>query len=94
MTDKERSEGCLCAILLTIIVIIVVPFMFWPRSIEGRVESMVSTNVNTTINFTDGRSRSFENVPPKPVEKGKYYLIMYNNLRYIYNVKEIDEYAP
>ena len=39
------------------------------------------------IHFADGREKSFEVVPPKPIEAGKYYIIDYNGLGEIISVQ-------
>lgn len=59
------------------------------NQIEGFVLNVEFYKENKSkIIFKDGRIKEFDGVIPKPIEKGKYYIIIYNGYNYIVDLKE------
>jgi len=57
------------------------------HTIEGVVEKVQQGDDGFTVFFKDGRSRTFSKVSSKPIEPGKYWLIEYNGVNEITDVK-------
>lgn len=59
-------------------------------NIEGRITKLYQGSANgpTTVYFEDGRQKTFQGIPKRPVKIGGYYYIVYNGFDYILSIEE------
>lgn len=82
-----------CLIFLGICLFFVICYIYSKRerhSIEGEVEG-VQVGQLTTIHFKDGRKKSFNGIPKRPILAGRYYFIVYDGLG---NILSAEEWTP
>lgn len=94
-------ETMICFIFLIILVILSLAAISWDsirnRVVEGRIANCIhdrycedyEDNYYCFVEFEDGRSITFNDMCPSPIEKGKYYRFLYNKSQGIVSVTEV-----
>jgi len=59
-------------------------------TIEGRITKIYQSRSAgpTTVYFEDGRQKTFQGIPKRPVKTGEYYYIVYNGFDQILSIEE------
>ena len=101
MSDTEQkpvpakpdiAAGCGAAAGIGMVILAVATLMFWPWETEGVVQRVqYNWTSQSTITFNDGRTLQLRGQPTRSLVTGKYYKITYNNLKYFYNVEEVEK---
>ena len=90
---EPRESGCVPAGVIMFFLLVVGSIMAWPWTTEGVISSVDYSRLgetNVSIKFDDGRVITLKGQPTRSLVVGKYYVITYNNLRFFYNVEEVD----